>query len=81
MTDPRIHTVTTVRLTPVQMCRLQAAGWEPGEMALGEALVQAVEMVAKLRSAALAVHEDTGWCPACDGHSHAADCPALQGGG
>ena len=53
----RINTVTDVRLTPAQIRRLQATGWEPGEMALAEGLVQAVEEAKRLR---LVLHVEAG---------------------
>lgn len=35
-----------------------------------------IELVERLSAACLKVHADTGWCPACEQHDHAGDCPA-----
>jgi hypothetical protein len=42
MSAPR-PTSTAVHLTPPQMRRIEAAGWRPGTIALGEWLTQRVE--------------------------------------
>jgi hypothetical protein len=48
-------TSTAVHLTPAQMRRIEAAGWRPGTIALGEWLTQRAEQVAPRT------------CPACGG--------------
>lgn len=40
--------VTTAHLTPAQWRRMEAAGWEPGEMAVAEWLVRQAERAARL---------------------------------
>lgn len=46
--EPRRPESTTVRLTPSQMARLRAAGWEPGAGPLDEWLVRRVEQLLKV---------------------------------
>lgn len=35
-----------------------------------------IALAERLSAACLKVHADTGWCPACEQHDHAGDCPA-----